>query len=122
MLSCEHLDSGVCCQQRAEVGNKCLDSTGVCSDRAKERERDESLDTSRPYWTGESLRAVKSGPGLAERDAGCPPGLRSLSKHFEEEERLRHNAWFVPTIMVPGAAPMEFEAAVLRLRGCSHGG
>ena len=41
---------------------------------------------------------------------------------LEEEERLRHNARFVPTIMVPGAAPMESEATVLRLRGCSHGG
>ena len=79
-----------------------------------------------PAATGVRRRDAGLRPGPTQEagrreGACCPPGFVPLYKSFEEEEKLRHNAKYVPAITVPGAAPQEFEDAVLRLMGLGIG-
>ena len=98
----------------------CLDSAGVSSGWAERVAG--CLETGGPGQTGVRRRDAGLRPGLTQvagrrEGACCPPGFVPLYKSFEEEEKLRHNAKYVPAITVPGAAPQEFEDAVLKLMG-----
>ena len=96
----------------------CLDSAGVSSGWAERVAG--CLETGGPGQAGVRRRDAGLRPGLTlegrrREGAYCPPGFVPLYKRFEEEEKLRHNAKYVPAITVPGAAPQEFEDAVLKL-------
>ena len=97
----------------------CLDSAGVSSDWTERVAG--CLETGGPGQAGVRRRDAGLRPGLTQEGgregACCPPGFVPLYKRFEEEEKLRDNAKYVPAITVPGAAPQEFEDAVLKLMG-----